>query len=142
MYQSKAKIYIHIVWATHKRLPLLTQAIERAVLRCIAQEAERIGCKVLALNAMPDHVHLLVKLPTTNSVAKLANQVKGVSSHFTRDSLPGNEGFRWQNGYAAFSVGGNQVKRTIAYIANQQQHHNEGSTFADWEEPLEFVAPR
>jgi len=133
--QSKAEIYLHLIWTTWQRQPFLTSEIQRAVFRCIEQEAQRLSVIVLAIGGMADHVHLAVKLPTRISVAQLAHQVKGVSSHFAHDQLPGQEPFRWQSGYGVFSLGRNQVKTVISYIANQQSHHTQGTIWPQWEDP-------
>ena len=118
MRQSKTEVYLHLVWATLRREAFVTAEIERAVYRCIASEAHRLGCAVLAIGGMPDHVHLCLKLPASVPVSKLMNQVKGVSSHFVHDQLSPDLPFQWQEGYAAFSVGRNQVKSVIAYVEN------------------------
>ena len=80
---------LHLVWGTHERLPCITPEIERPVHRCIEGEARALGCDVLAIGGTADHVHLVVKLPTTVTIARLAQQVKGVSSHFVHDEFPG-----------------------------------------------------
>src|SRR5579872_23782 len=99
MRKSKADIYLHLVWKTWERLPLVTLEIERSVYRCIVQEAERLKCTVLAIGGMPDHIHLAVRIPTTVCAAQLAQQVKGVSSTFVRKQLHPGELFRWQEGF-------------------------------------------
>jgi REP element-mobilizing transposase RayT len=69
-------IYIHLVWATWDRLPLITPAIERPLHRVIALEAQKMGCTVLALNSVPDHLHILVQMPSTVLVrSPLANRL-------------------------------------------------------------------
>ena len=91
---------------------------------------------------MPDHVHLLVKTPTRLAPARLMQQVKGVSSHFTHDRLAECEGFFWQEGYGVFSVGRNQRQAVIAYIANQKQHHAANTLHTAWEETDEEYTPK
>ena len=103
MRRSKAEIYLHFVWGTWGRLPLVTPEIERDIYRCIENEAKRLQCTVLAIGGMPNHVHLAVRIPTVVSAAVLAQQVKGVSSTFVRDRLQPDELFRWQEGYSVFS---------------------------------------
>jgi len=142
MTQSKVQVYIHCVWATYQRLPMLTPEIERAVYRCIENEAHRLRCRVLAINGMPDHVHLCVKLPSRLDIARLMNQVKGVASHFVHQQLPGNEGFAWQEGYGAFSVGPREVSLAVAYIENQKDHHASNTLDAEWEATEELYLPR
>ena len=95
MRQSKCEIYLHLVWATLGGEAFVTFDIERPIYRCIGNEAQRLGCSVLAIGGMPDHVHLCVKIPTGLTVSKLMNQVKGVSSHFVHDQLSPDLPFRW-----------------------------------------------
>ncbi len=80
-------MYLHFVWATKRRLPLIVPEVERRLYGCISAEARRLGCEVLAVGGMPDHVHLAVAMPTVLSPAKLMQQVKGVSSHFASEHL-------------------------------------------------------
>ena len=103
MRRSKSEVYLHLVWATHNRHPWLTSELTPPVYGCIAHVAQRLGCLVLAVGGMPDHVHLAVKLPSRTSIALLAQQVKGASSKLAGD-LSGREWpFRWQEGYGVFS---------------------------------------
>jgi REP element-mobilizing transposase RayT len=90
---------------------------------------------------MPDHVHLLVKMPTRLSASQLMHQIKGVSSHFVHEQLEGMEGFRWQEGYGVFSVTPGHRKTVVDYIENQKQHHAENTTHLRWEETDEEYIP-
>ena len=137
MRHSKVEIYLHLVWATMKREPILTPELSRPIYRCIQAEAVEMKCVVLALNGMPDHVHLLVRVPSTVCAADLANKVKGVASRFANDQLTMPHLFRWQEGYGAFSVSRSHVNRVIAYIQNQNQHHAAGTIWPEWEETFE-----
>lgn len=132
MAHSETEIYLHFVWATFGRLPLISADREQAVYACIEQEARRLGCDVLAVGGMPDHVHLAVKFPTTLAAGKLMQQVKGVSSKFVSDEFGAaarlsGELFRWQSGYSVFSISRSHKARVLAYIANQKQHHAENT---------------
>ena len=142
MRQSKAEIYLHFVWATQNRQPTLTPEMERAIHRAIESEALAQGCKTLAINGTDNHVHLLVKIPTRLSAARLMNQVKGVSSLLAHTHYPDNTLFAWQDGYGVFSVGRNQTKAVIAYIANQKTHHAEHNLHPEWEETDEPYLPK
>lgn len=141
MRQSKVEMYVHCVWAVSNRLPLLDEQIERAVHRCIEAEAKRLGCDVLAIGGMPDHVHLLVKMPSRLSLLQLMKQVKGVSSRFIHDRLRGNESLYWQEGYGAFSVSPRHVAAVKEYVKGQKAHHAANQLHAAWEETDEDVAP-
>jgi len=136
MQRSKIEIYLHIVWATNHRTPWLTPEIERAVYRCISDEITRCKCEVLALNGMPDHVHLVVKIHSTTSVSALVKAAKGTSSIFARDNFEAQTN-GWQDNYAAFSVSRSHLPRVIRYVQNQKQHHAENNLWPEWEETSE-----
>lgn len=71
MRENRLRLYVHLVWATWDRLPLIEPDWERGLHRCIADQAAELECRVLALNGMADHVRLLVGLPATLDVARL-----------------------------------------------------------------------
>ncbi|WP_309716063.1 IS200/IS605 family transposase [Armatimonas sp.] len=86
--RNRSEIALHIIWTTWKRMPLLAdETLERCVWRTIQAEAEKYHCTVLAIGGMPDHVHVVLILSPTITVAKLLNQLKGVSSSVAREHL-------------------------------------------------------
>ena len=88
--------------------------VERAVYRSIQSSARRHQAMVLALGGVADHVHLLIALPATVTIAALMQDVKGVSSHVARRAR-GDEGFfRWQHGFGAYSVDDCRALRVVA----------------------------
>jgi REP element-mobilizing transposase RayT len=135
--RNKLALYVHFVWATWDRLPLITPEIERRLLRNIESEAQGKGCVVLALNGTAEHVHMLVSIPTTISIAELAKQVKGVSSHFANDELCPGQDFKWQGSYGAFTVSRWDVEKIIQYIKRQKEHHANGEFWPEFEETFE-----
>src|SRR5688572_537197 len=104
MRRSKTEIYLHFVWATRLREPVLQGRIEKFSYEAMTAEAEKLDCQILALNGAEDHVHALVRVPAKVSAAEFAKQVKGVSSSAVNDHLPDGNSFRWQEGYGCFSV--------------------------------------
>ena len=127
MKRDKVEIYLHFVWTTWDRLPLLTPEVEAVAYRVIGEQVSRCGCQILALGGIEDHVHLLLGFPTTASVAHLMHQVRGGSSHAI-NLLPGQGSFRWRGGYAVFSVSRWNVRDTMNYIQRQKEHHRDGTT--------------
>ena len=138
-------VFLHFIWQTDHRLPLITPARERSLFRVIRANVQRAGCQTLALNAIPDHVHLLARQGRETTMAALMHQVKGTSSRFmnAEDDRQRNAGaapedlptrpFAWRHGYGVFSVGRTQVPRIIEYIANQKHHHEFNATYPQWE---------
>jgi putative transposase len=134
-------LFVHLVWATWDREPLLRREWERPVYRAIAEKCDELGARVIALGGVEDHLHLLVLIPSTLTVAELVGQVKGVSSHLVNHQLlAGGDGFfKWQGNYGAFSVSPQLVPTVSKYIRNQREHHAAGSVQAEWERTQEEV---
>jgi putative transposase len=132
--RNKLELFVHGVWTTWDRRPFLIESIRRRMHRDIEAEAHAAGATVLAIGGTSDHVHVLVRLPATVTVAELAKQMKGVSSHFANDVLLPNEPFRWQGGYAAFTVSPWDVDRVRHYVQNQERHHAEQNLIPSLEE--------
>jgi putative transposase len=127
-HSSHAEVYLHIVWATWDRAPLLTPAVRSRVYLCIREEAARLKSEVVAIGGVEDHVHVLLKLPATVTIATLVKQLKGSSSHLTNhEVLP--RGFKWQGGYGASSVSRRAVPMVRDYIHRQEEHHRDGTVF-------------
>ena len=133
MRRSLVAVYVHLIWATWDRLPLLDEPIEREVYRAIEAKATELNAETLAIGGVEDHVHLLVRLPATITIADLVQQVKGASAHLVTHELRPGEFFQWQGAYAAFSVSQRQIKTAKAYIAQQKEHHADGSSAVQWE---------
>src|SRR5579862_8359619 len=124
---SCVEIYVHVIWTTEGREPFLTDAVMRPNCRCVGADVQRLKGTVLALNGMPDHLHLLARLWPTTYAATLANRVNGVSSRFANDQLNLDYQFEWRKGYGCFSLSRSHLKRVMAYIRNQQRHHANGT---------------
>jgi REP element-mobilizing transposase RayT len=134
MRRSKVEVYLHLVWATWRRQPYLQPEIERAVYRCIEEQVAIMGATLIAIGGVENHLHLLVRIPSKLAIARLMNQVKGVSSKTVHEGFADWTHFRWQDHYAAFSVGRTQVEQVRAYALNQKAHHANGTLHSAWEE--------
>src|SRR5689334_23948384 len=97
------QLYVHLVWATWDRLPLITDQIEDRVYAAIAEKCRELKCWPLAIGGIADHVHLLVRLHPPVAVAELAKEVTGASSHLVTHQIAPGEFFKCQGAYGAFS---------------------------------------
>lgn len=122
------KIWIHAIWATKLRAPLLHHDIEHKVYPFLAAQLSELGCRVRIINGMPDHIHCLFQLNAQKSIADVIKQVKGSSAHFINQNDLIAEKFSWQTGYAAFSVSESGAEKVFQYIKNQKQHHQNKSS--------------
>lgn len=92
--------------------------------------------KLVAINGMPDHIHILIGMRPTQSVSDLLQDIKGSSSKWINEKKFLKNKFEWQEGFGAFSYGKSQIKDVITYIENQEEHHKK-RTFR--EEYLAFL---
>jgi putative transposase len=123
MSHSKSKIWVHAVFATKDRYPIIQPNIQSAVYDELRQQLIDSGCFVDCIGGVADHVHLLFLLNPKKSIADILKQIKGGSSHaFNQVNLTSTR-FAWQTGYGAFSISESHVQRVRAYILNQEEHH-------------------
>ena len=127
------QLYLHLVWATWDRLPLLLPAVEQRVYLAIAAKCQELRCLPLALGGVEDHVHLLVRFPATLNVSTLVQGVKGASSHLVTHEITPGSFFKWQGAYGAFTCRKDEVPAVQEYIARQKEHHQSGKVWVDWE---------
>lgn len=138
MPHSFNKIWIHAIWATKERMPLIHQNIEQKVYQYISEQLREQGCPVRIINGMPDHVHCLFLLSPQKSISEVIKQIKGSSSHFINQNNFIAEKFAWQTGYAAFSVSESIVEKVFEYIKNQKSHHQKRTCQQEYEEFLKL----
>ena len=123
MSHSFTKIWIHAIWSTKERFPLVEPKFETQIYDYMRQEYIKMGCPVRIINGMPDHIHCLFLLSAQKSIATVIKQVKGSSSHFINEKNWCSQPFAWQKGYAAYAVSESVVQKVFEYIKNQKQHH-------------------
>jgi putative transposase len=122
MHSFTSSLY-HCVWSTKRREPLLNSELRDRLWPYLGGIARENGMKTLAIGGAADHVHILVSLPPTISVAKAVQLLKGNSSKWIHETFPKLRSFEWQEGYGAFSIGVSAVDATVRYIRNQTAHH-------------------
>lgn len=112
---------VHIVFSTKDRRPLLNESLRLPLHAYLATVVRDKDCDCFRVGGVADHVHLAVRLHPTKSVAKLLEELKTSSSKWMK--AQGVEGFAWQRGYGAFSVGPSDAGALIQYIEGQEAHH-------------------
>lgn len=138
MPHSYNKIWIHAIWATKDRLPLIQPNVENKVYQLISKQLREQGCPVRIVNGMPDHVHCLFLLSPQKSINDVVKQVKGSSSYTVNHNDIITEKFLWQTGYAAYSVSESVVEKVFQYIKNQKEHHQKKSYQQEYDEFLKL----
>jgi putative transposase len=128
MPHSYSALWIHVIWSTKNREPILTPLLKQEVYQVINGIANDHEIYLDCINGVEDHVHLLIRLRTDQSVADVVKTIKGNSwDHFKDDP---DKYVTWQDGFAAFSVSPSHLKRVRSYIYNQEKHHHSKS-FSD-----------
>jgi putative transposase len=130
MPQSLSKIYLHLIFSTKGRAPLIRDQMRDPLHRYMATVLKNLGCHANLINSVNDHVHLLFELGRTVAVSKVVEDAKKSSSKWIKTQPGGAADFAWQNGYGMFSVSHSNVEAVKDYIANQREHHRR-RTFQD-----------
>ena len=114
---------VHCVWSTKNHAAILNAHLRERLWPYLGGIARENGMKALAVGGVVDHVHILISLPGTLSVARALQLLKGNSSKWIHETFPSLALFGWQEGYGAFSIGVSGVEATRRYIRNQAEHH-------------------
>ncbi len=130
MAQSLAKVYIHAVFSTKNREPLLADAWRDELFHVLGGAANNQGCQSLIVGGTADHVHMLFQLGRTITIADALSKIKSTSSLWVNQTRGLAVPFHWQAGYAAFSVSQSNVEAVRKYIREQAEHHAR-QTFQD-----------
>ena len=127
-----ANLYVHLVWGTAGRAPLISERHAPRLHRRLAALVATARCEALAVGGVADHVHLLVALHPAVAVSALVRAVKASTSQWVRHEL-GTPDFAWQEGYGVFSLRDDDVTVVRSYVIRQPEHHAVGTTVASWE---------
>ncbi|KPA14365.1 Transposase IS200-like protein [Candidatus Magnetomorum sp. HK-1] len=119
--------YMHYIFSTKNRLPLIDPKIQKRLWAYMSGTAKRHNMKAIAIGGVIDHAHILLYLPATITISKAIQLIKGSSSKWIKDNYEHLQNFSWQEGYGAFSVNISLVQDTIKYINRQEQHHKQQS---------------
>jgi len=130
MANTYTQIHIHAVFSVQNRSALISDKWKERLYQYITGIVLNNGHKLLAINGMSDHVHILFGMRPIQSLSDLMQDIKGDSSKWINKNrfVPGK--FAWQEGYGAFSYCKNDLHNVISYIENQESHHK-GRTFVD-----------
>ena len=123
MAQTLISLYLHIVYSTKRRQKLIRPELEDELYKYMGGIYRRYDCKLILANGMEDHTHNLVSLSKSIALKDLQREVKKSSSRWANTERPGKFRFRWQDGYAAFSVSPSNIESVKRYIKNQKHHH-------------------
>lgn len=130
MPQSLSRILIHLVFSTKGRERILDHALQSELHPYLAATLDNIECPCLRVGGVEDHVHLFFGLARTRTISEVVETVKTSSSKWIKSKGDRFRGFHWQSGYGAFSVSHSDAEAVVAYIRDQERHHQK-MTFQD-----------
>ncbi len=136
MANTYTQIHIQFVFAVKYRDCLIHPSWKEELYMYITGITKENGHKLLAINGMSDHIHILIGLRPTQSIADLMQNIKGGSSKWINLKKFLKIKFEWQEGYGAFSYSKSQVINIIQYIKNQENHHKAKSLREEYLEIL------
>ena len=127
MSDTYTQLYIQLVFAVKGRNNFLIHSWENELYKYITAVVQNDKHKMLAINGMPDHVHIFVGLNPAHALSDLVKDIKRASNNWinARKFITGK--FEWQGGYGAFSYSRSQVNQVCKYIFNQKEHHQKQS---------------
>ncbi|MEZ4529465.1 MAG: IS200/IS605 family transposase [Thermomicrobiales bacterium] len=119
------RTFYHLVWSTKYREPMLTPERMAMVQQAFRVVAKDMGAYTHAIGGMPDHVHVAVSIPPSIAVAAYVQRLKGSSSRYLTKqiTLPGIEGFAWQEHYGVTTFGERSLDAVVGYLERQADHH-------------------
>jgi REP element-mobilizing transposase RayT len=124
------KIWIHLIFSTKNREPLITKEIISEIIGHIKSNAKAIDIYIDLINGVKDHIHILLSLGSEQNIAKIVQMIKEESSFWISKNKISKSKFEWQDEYIALSVSGSNVDKIREYIKNQEEHHRV-KTFAE-----------
>jgi putative transposase len=136
MSNTNTQIYIHCVFAVRFRHAMISRDWDGRLRHYITAIVQNNGHKMIAINNMPDHLHLFVGLNPDQSISHLMQQVKGDSSEWINKEKLTVKKFNWQAGYGAFSYARSQITNVASYIENQQEHHRKKNFLEEYRKML------
>lgn len=127
MANTFSQIYTQTVFAVQNRLSLIGPEFKEDLYKYITGIVRNQGQKLISINGMPDHLHILIGLKPAMALADLVREIKADSSNFINKNKCVRGRFSWQEGYGAFSYGHSQLDTIIRYIQSQEKHHRRRS---------------
>ncbi|OQX75586.1 MAG: transposase [Bacteroidetes bacterium 4484_249] len=136
MSSTFSQIYIQIVFAVKGRNNLIQSSWEEELYKYITGIITNKGQKLITINGISDHIHILIGLKPSCRLSDLVREIKKSSNSFIKEKNFTRYKFEWQEGYGAFSYSHSALDNVIAYINKQKEHHRK-RTFR--EEYLDFL---
>ena len=113
------KVYVHVVFGTRRRIPLLEKSVKEIMIKHILSHGREKGICIDTINGTEDHLHLLIRLQSTQTIAKVMHSIKGESAWWCNSNKLTDQKLAWAKGYYSASISPEILSRTRRYIRNQ-----------------------
>ena len=137
MSNNYTQVILQFVFAVKYRQGLINESWENELFKYITGIIQNNNHKLLAINGIEDHIHILVAFHTTQSIADFMRDVKANSSKWINENQLTETKFEWQRGYGVFSYSKSALKNVVKYIENQKVHHKKSNFLEEYKEFLE-----
>jgi putative transposase len=137
MANTYTQIHIQCIMAVKYRNSLIQPHWKDQLQKYITGVVQNYGHKMLAINNMPDHLHMFIGFRPNQSLSDLMRIVKSESTKWINDKQFTSAVFNWQEGYGAFSYSRSQVKKVVEYVVNQEEHHRKKTFLEEYQLFLE-----
>jgi len=135
MGDTYSQAFFHLVFAVQNRYAIIHQVWKQDLEKYITGIVQNNGHKLIAIGAMPDHIHIGYNL--NQSVPALVEKIKTSSNNWIKDRKFTKAKFNWQNGYGAFSYSRSQIDSVARYVLNQEEHHSKKTFKEEYVETLQ-----
>ena len=137
MANTYTQMYIQIVFAVKRRQNLIQKKWKDELHKYICGIVNGKGQKVYAIGGVEDHIHILVSIKPNIAISDLVRDIKANSSKWINENEFVRGKFQWQEGFGAFSYAQSQLDTVIAYINNQEKHHEKRTVKDEYMEQLQ-----
>ena len=131
--QPSVYLFVHVIWSVHQRETLLTRPVRKVLFVHMQKDGEEKGLRILSINGVEDHIHVLVQLMPSQNLIQVVRSIKTSSSQWLNENKLLTGEFQWEEGYSALSVSPSSVKQVKDYIDKQEEHHKTKTLDAELE---------
>src|SRR5882757_1063167 len=131
--QPSVYLFVHVIWSVHQRETLLTRPVRKVLFVHMQKDGEDKGLRILSINGVEDHIHVLVQLMPSQNLIQVVRSIKTASSQWLNENKLLTGEFQWEEGYSALSVSPSSLKQVKDYIDKQEEHHKTKTLEAELE---------
>ena len=136
MANTYTQIHLHLIFAVQNRISLIQNIWKDRLCEYITGIVQQHTHKMIIINGMPDHLHIVIGMRPIQSLSDLMQDIKGNSSKWINDNKLVAGKFAWQEGYGAFSYNKSQLPKLIEYVRNQDEHHKKKTFIEEYKDFL------